>query len=101
MRFDNIIQATMPWSPVVDDHILHDVTPFDAIKNGHWNAVPILIGADQHDARIFIWEAFNNTLPNWVKIFFTNTNRVPEIRYRCNCHFFPQDERCLGALPCE
>eukprot|EP01127_Copromyxa_protea_P010262 TRINITY_DN2491_c0_g1_i2.p1 TRINITY_DN2491_c0_g1~~TRINITY_DN2491_c0_g1_i2.p1 ORF type:complete len:415 (-),score=72.93 TRINITY_DN2491_c0_g1_i2:157-1401(-) len=61
----NLIQVAMPWAPVVDDELIFHNSAFDAILTGHWNTVPLIVGGNQRDARLFIWEIFNDTLSSW------------------------------------
>lgn len=58
------ITAFYPWTPCVDGKVFSQ-QPIEAIEAGNFKKVPVMMGSMYNDALLFIWQAWNHTLPKW------------------------------------
>lgn len=61
INLDNMLENFLPFSPLVDGvEILEQ--PLDALRNGHFNNVPILAGSLLQEGILFVNELFSSSL---------------------------------------
>jgi len=60
LRIEKVIQIFLPWAPLVDGNTI-PMHYLDALQQGKWNKVPLIIGNDEADAILFVYGAKNDS----------------------------------------